>query len=137
MFSTGVIGRFSCTHALVGDFEAEETVLHTHEYLLEWDISVSNLDKDGFGINIAHMEQVRDEVFTSINGVNLNDQPFFENRQSSIENVSVYLARRLMSGLAAIGLPKDSFHGCHVKIWENDHAWASFETRSLAEIGVQ
>ena len=125
MFRTGVRGNLNAYHALVGDF-AEETTPHTHPYLVEWTVFSERLDENGFAADIAAMEAVMREQLSEIDGVYLNDLPFFAERQSSLENLCVFLHGRLGGALEKrTGRPPAE--RMEVKIWESDTAWASYE----------
>jgi 6-pyruvoyltetrahydropterin/6-carboxytetrahydropterin synthase len=125
MYRVCVTGSFSAVHSLVGDF-AEETIPHSHDYLLEWRYTVPSLDEQGFAVNIAHMEAARDEVFALVAGRNLNDEPFFRGRQTSIENLARYFSTTLEEHLRSKGFSRRDIIENEVRLWENDHAWASY-----------
>ena len=130
MYRVCVTGSFSAIHSLVGNFE-EETVPHAHQYLLEWRYTVPSLDENGFAVNIALMEDARDQVFSYIAGKNLNEEPFFLERQTSIENLALYLETMLTGRLKERGFDRDDITECEVRLWENDHAWASYITTDV------
>ena len=125
MFATGVQHKLNAYHALVGDF-GEETTPHTHPYLVEWRVATERLDENGFATDIAAMEAVIAEELSAIDGVLLNDLPYFEDRQTSLENVCTFLHERFKTALEKReAAPPESI--MTVRIWESDTAWASFE----------
>lgn len=130
MFRTGVRANLNAYHALVGNFE-EETSPHPHPYLVEWRVSTDHLDENGFAADIAAMEAVLAEELGRIDGVFLNDLPFFAERQTSLENLCLFLHERLGTALkhktgggTERAAPATTME---VRIWESDTAWASYE----------
>jgi 6-pyruvoyl-tetrahydropterin synthase len=99
---------------------------HSHHYDLRWEIAVASLDAQGFGINIAHMEAVIAKVIPMVNQTFLNDEPFFSDKQTSIENLSVYLLENLNTALVQFDYDPKGFHYSQLTIYENDHAWATY-----------
>ena len=122
MFETGISGPLRARHFLRGDF-GEESVPHSHPYRIEWRCRSAGLDENGFSTDIALMQRVFAEAIGEIDDVMLNDLPWFEKRQPSLENLAVFLTIRLreLMGDKAPELPM-----CIV-IWEADDAWASYE----------
>lgn len=120
MFRTGVRRNFEAYHALRGDFGAE-TEPHTHPYVIEWVVHSETLDENGFAADIARMDEVLGEVIGDLEGVFLNDLPYFQLRQTSLENLAVYLHSLLDR---AFGHPDES--EMEVTIWESETAFASY-----------
>jgi 6-pyruvoyltetrahydropterin/6-carboxytetrahydropterin synthase len=130
MYRTGIKSSCTIRHKLEGDF-GEETVPHEHRYDIEWICTVSGLDENGFGVNIDILKDNLAVVVSEIEGRYLNDLPYFENRQASIENTASYLSDRLLSLLTEGGYPLDTMLKWEILIWEADDAWASFIQESL------
>jgi 6-pyruvoyltetrahydropterin/6-carboxytetrahydropterin synthase len=126
MFIVGVSSPFIATHQLEGDVPEMEKTPHSHNYELRWEIAVDHLDEQGFGINIAHMEGVIAQVIPLVNKTFLNDEPFFQDKQTSIENLSIYLLQQLNHGLEAYGYDPLEYLYSQLTIYENDHAWATY-----------
>jgi 6-pyruvoyl-tetrahydropterin synthase len=127
LFQTGVRHHLNAYHALVGDF-GEETTPHTHPYLVEWTVSADHLDENGFATDISAMEETIAEELARVDGVLLNDLEFFAERQTSLENLCLFLHQRLAASLAAKSTATWSPSGMEVKIWESDTAWASYRS---------
>jgi 6-pyruvoyl-tetrahydropterin synthase len=87
MYKTGIKADFKVRHKLIGDF-GDETLPHEHVYVLEWICTVTDLDENGFGVNIDILNEKLEKVIHSLDGVFLNDLPYFLNRQASIENTA-------------------------------------------------
>jgi len=127
MFTVGVSGSFKATHFLTGDVPEEEKTTHSHPYRLQWEIKVDHLDEQGFSINIAHMEEVLDHILTEVSQRHLNELPYFQDLQTSIENLGQYLLFQLNTALIPFGYDPSRFFSSQVTVFENDHAWAKVE----------
>jgi len=125
MYRAGIKRPFKASHFLVGDLD-DETRPHEHTYTADWIVEVEGLDESGFSVDIALMEELLEEATTSVEGVLLNDLPFFENRQSSVENTAEYLSRELFGKLAERGASLQRIRSSEMRIWESDSAWASY-----------
>jgi len=125
MFCTGIKRSFAARHRLVGDF-GDETIPHEHEYVVEWICTVNELDENGFGVNIDQLKEKLELVLSLLNHVLLNDLPFFQNTQTSIENTSRYISTELRKKMEEDDYPVSSIAQSEIKIWESDDAWASF-----------
>jgi 6-pyruvoyltetrahydropterin/6-carboxytetrahydropterin synthase len=132
MFKVGVKHEFNASHALVGDF-GDETIPHSHTYMLDWNLAVRELDENGFSMNIANLEEAIARTAAQMDGLYLNDQPFFTGRQPSVENMAVYLDTLLNEKLESLGEDLSRLMWTEVRIWENDYAWASYEKHYIKE----
>ena len=120
MFKTGVIRPLNAHQVLRGDF-GPESEPHTHPFEIEWIRTAHELDENGFSTDIAAMEHTLESVLGEIDNKLLNDLPFFQNRQTSLENLACYLAERLDEALPQPGSANE------IKIWESKTAWASYD----------
>jgi len=123
VFSTGVSRPLRARHFLVGDF-GDESVPHAHPYRIELVCSSDSLDANGFSTDIAVMESVLEAVLAEIDDVLLNDLPYFEHRQPSLENLALYLVEELRARLT--GRSAAPTQPLEIRIWENEHAWAGY-----------
>ena len=128
MYGVGVRIKMDVGHFLIGDF-GEESVPHRHDYELEWRFEMGRLDANGFSVDIAWMKELLGVVAESLSGRLLNELPFFEERQSSVENFARYVLERLRE--LAGSITDDPFKrakSSKVVVWEAPDAWASFST---------
>jgi 6-pyruvoyltetrahydropterin/6-carboxytetrahydropterin synthase len=125
VFQVGIKNRFRARHFLVGDF-GEETRPHEHEYTLEWVCATAALDENGFSVNIALMEELLEAAVQDISGQLLNDLPFFDGRQPSVENMARFFHRGLFDALEGRGYPVSTIRESRIRIWESDTAWAAY-----------
>jgi 6-pyruvoyltetrahydropterin/6-carboxytetrahydropterin synthase len=127
MFVTGIQDTFTANHYLSGDF-GEESQEHTHPYIVEWKAAKKTLDSNGFAVDIALLKEILHELLQELDGNLLNDLPFFEDRQPSVENTSLYIFTGLNDRLKKFSVDPESFAFMEVKIWESDDAWASYQS---------
>ncbi|MFW5716261.1 MAG: 6-carboxytetrahydropterin synthase [Spirochaetota bacterium] len=123
MYSAGVSRPLRARHYLNGDF-GDESVPHSHPYRVEIVSRSRLLDENGFSTDIAALERVLEESLGEIDDVLLNDLAFFRDKQPSLENLALYLVRRIRTGLEALN--KAPAEPLEIRIWENDSAWAGF-----------
>jgi len=126
MFSAGVRRDLLARHFLNGDF-GEESIPHSHPYLVEAVSRTSQLDGDGFSTDIALLESALEGVLAGIDNVLLNEMEFFQTRQPSLENLCVYIRNSLLDRLRIREkqLPSE----LEIRIWESGTAWASYDGR--------
>lgn len=125
MYRAGVSRSYTARHALRGDF-GDESVPHSHPYVVEWMCETAHLDENGFSVNIAAVEAALEAVLGRIDDVLLNDLEYFRERQPSLENLATYLHRELSRELPEHGQDLAAIRNSEVRIWESDTAWASF-----------
>lgn len=122
MFSTGVKAELTARHFLP-DESGPESSPHNHPYEVEWICTTKGLNSSGYAVDISMMERVLYDVLSSINSVLLNDLPYFQNKQPSLENLATYLHQRLGELASSEG---SEFSSMEIKIWESPTAWASY-----------
>jgi 6-pyruvoyl-tetrahydropterin synthase len=130
MYRVGIKRPFVCRHFLVGDFEGE-TRPHSHDYTAEWLCSTEGLDANGFAVDIALLEATLERILESISGRLLNELPFFQDTQTSVENVARYIQEEALRALEEAGFDLKSLLDSEIRIWESETAWASFIKEGL------
>ena len=125
MYRVGVKHSASVSHFLVGDF-GEETVPHSHDYTVEWVCQTDDLDEHGFSVDIAAMEEILSGLLSELEGVLLNDMPYFESTQPSVENFARFVFDKTVDGLRARGMNPGLRSGAEILVWESPTAWASY-----------
>ena len=129
MYRVGIQKEFQARHFLVGDF-AEETIPHSHRYIVDLAITTGRLDEHGFSVDIALLEEVTDVVLSELDDVLLNELPFFENRQASVENCAHFIHDVIFARLVERDFNAATITRSEVKIWESETAWASYVDRN-------
>lgn len=125
MYQAGIIQPVRTRHFLVGDFD-EESEPHGHEYRFEFICRAEKLDENGFSVDIALMEESAEAVAGRLDGMLLNDLPFFSDKQTSVENFARFLLQELFIYMKSRGFSESSITRADVKVWESDSAWASY-----------
>lgn len=125
MYRVGVKRQVEVRHFLEGDFD-EESIPHSHDYIIEWVCVSADLDENGFSVDISVMEKILTSIAERIRGKLLNDLPFFDGIQSSVENFARYVFYEAKEQLGAHGLPQEITTGAEVVVWESSTAWASY-----------
>ncbi|MCA1753969.1 MAG: 6-carboxytetrahydropterin synthase [Spirochaeta sp.] len=124
MFATGVKAQLTARHFLPHE-SGPESSPHSHPYEIEWICSSESTNSSGYAVDIAMMERVLSDILGDINNVLLNNLPYFEKRQPSLENLATYLHDMLGSSARKEGA---EFTTMQIKIWESPTAWASYHT---------
>lgn len=125
MYEVGVTTSFRARHYLRGDF-GDESRPHGHTYRVEWRCSITELDRNGFAVDISVVEAAISRVARDTEGRLLNDLPFFGDRQPSLENFAAYVSERVIAEIGPSLPPPPTLIGTVVRVWESDTAWASF-----------
>ncbi len=126
MYRVGIKRQFTCSHYLVGDFD-EESRPHSHVYTVEWSCSSGGLDENGFSVDISLLEATLETILNRVTGKLLNDFPFFQDKQTSVEYFAVFLYDQLVGKLEESGFDFNRVEGSEIRIWESDSAWASYK----------
>jgi len=119
MFATGIQHNLQARHYLRGDF-GDESQPHSHPYRVELICRTSRLDGNGFSTDIDLLESALSTTLGEIDDVLLNDLPFFEDRQPSLENLCVYIFESVKKVLAG------TVDEIEIRIWESATAWAAY-----------
>jgi 6-pyruvoyl-tetrahydropterin synthase len=114
---------------LVGDFD-DESRPHTHVYTVEWSLSSADLDENGFSVDISLLESTLEAILDRVSGKLLNDFPFFQDKQTSVEYFAVFLYEQVAEKLEQSGFDTGRVEDSELRIWESDSAWASYRPAS-------
>ena len=122
MYTLGVKREFIARHFLIGGDWGPENFPNSHHYVLELQMSGSELDRHGYLVDIVDVERHLDEVVNYYKEQMLNDKPEFEGLNPSIEHFARILATSLSELIKA-----STITVLKVVLWENDFAWAAYE----------
>jgi len=124
MYTLCVKRDFIARHFLIGGDWGPENLPNSHHYVLELQMSGSELDRHGYMVDIVEVEKHLDEIVSYYREQMLNDKPEFAGLNPSIEHFARILTTALSERIKAdnIGLLK-------VVLWENESAWAAYELR--------
>ena len=119
-YAVAVRREFVARHYLIGGDWGAENELHEHNYLLEFRLEGTQLDRHGYLIDIDVVTAALEAQVDRYRGQTLNSLPEFAGLNPSLE----HLARIMGESLAAtIDI---RLQVLTVRIWENKFAWAEY-----------
>jgi len=122
MYTLSVKRDFIARHFLIGGDWGPENFPNSHHYVLELQMSGSELDQHGYLVDIVDVEKHLDAIVSYYQEQMLNDKPEFEGLNPSIEHFARILARTLSERIKA-----ENIAALKVVLWENDSSWAAYE----------
>ena len=124
MYTVAVTRDFIAQHYLIGGDWGAENELHSHHYRVELQLHGESLDQHGYLVDIVDIEKALDEQVHYYRDQPLNELPEFAGLNPSIEHFSRILCQALSARIQAANIQKIG-----VRLWENQIAWAAYETR--------
>lgn len=124
MYTLAVRRNFIARHFLIGGDWGPENDPNSHQYVLEFRLSGSNLDQHGYLCDIVDVENHLDEIVGYYKEQMLNEKPEFEGLNPSIEHFARILTEALNERIQAPNITK-----LKVVLWENDVAWAAYSIK--------
>jgi len=124
MYTLGVKRDFIARHFLIGGDWGPENFPNSHHYVLELQMSGSELDQHGYLVDIVDVEKHLDEIVNEYKEQMLNEKPAFADLNPSIEHFTWILATSLSERIQAKNIDT-----IKVILWENDSAWAAYELK--------
>lgn len=121
MYTLGVKRDFIARHYLIGGDWGAENFPNSHHYVLELQMSGSELNPHGYLVDILDVEKQLDEIVSYYKEQMLNDKPEFAGLNPSIEHFARILATSLSERIKA-----DNITSIKVVLWENESAWAAY-----------
>src|SRR3954467_2758710 len=120
LFTVGILRDFVAQHFLIGGDWGRENQPHSHHYRLEAIFEGDRLDRHGYLLDIAEVEPRLDRLVERYRDQMLNELPERADQNPSLERFAAVLAERLGGDL-----PAGNVQALTVKLWENDHAFAT------------
>ena len=121
MYILAVKRDFISSHYLIGGDWGPENDLHSHHYTVEVQLEGKILDEHGYLGDIVDIEANLDALVAHYRDKTLNDLSEFKGLNPSIEHFA-----RIFCQAFTQRIRTDNLHAIHVKIWENDIAWAGY-----------
>jgi 6-pyruvoyltetrahydropterin/6-carboxytetrahydropterin synthase len=122
MYTLSVKRDFIARHFLIGGDWGAENFPNSHHYVLELQMTGSELDQHGYLVDIVDVEKHLDAIVDYYQEQMLNDKPEFEGLNPSIEHFARILARTLSERIKA-----ENIAVLKVVLWENASSWAAYE----------
>ena len=124
MYTLAVRRDFITRHFLIGGDWGPENFPNSHHYVLELQLSGSELDQHGYLCDIVNVEKHLDEVVSYYKEQMLNEKPEFAGLNPYIEHFARILAISLNERIKASNIT-----ALKVVLWENENAWAAYELK--------
>jgi 6-pyruvoyltetrahydropterin/6-carboxytetrahydropterin synthase len=123
MYTVTVRREFIAQHFLTVPDPGPEGDLHSHAFTLELRLSGPELNEYGYLVDIDRVDAVVDDIVARYRDATLNDLPEFAGENPSVEHFARHVAERF-----ADGTDLSNPERLEVRLWEDDSAWASYET---------
>lgn len=123
VYTVCVQRAFPARHVLPFVESGREASVHTHAYQVEVELRGDQLDEHGFLVDIDELETYLDAVVAQFRGSILNELPAFEEMTPSVERFAEVFCDHMIDRLDT-----DHLRTIRVTMWENDRAWAAYET---------
>lgn len=123
MYAIAVKRDFIAWHYLIGGDWGAENALHSHHYVLEIRLEGADLDRHGYLVDIVEIEHMLEAMVARYRDQILNDLDEFAGLNPSIENFARILCVAFVRGLQA-----ENIHTISARLWENEIAWAEYQS---------
>ena len=123
MYTVTVTRSFVAQHFLTVPNPGPEGDLHSHVFGVEAHLSGPEVDEFGYLLDIDDVKAGLDAVENRYRDATLNDLPEFEGQNPSVEHFASHVADVLREECDLSNVSE-----LRVKIWEDDEAWAAYET---------
>jgi 6-pyruvoyltetrahydropterin/6-carboxytetrahydropterin synthase len=120
-YTVCVIRDFVAQHFLIGGDWGKENTLHSHHYELELIFGGDELDRHGYLLDIAVVNEHLERLCDRYRDRTLNDLPEFEGKNPSLE----LFARLLAEGMSK-AVETQPLRTLTAKLWEHEQAYATY-----------
>ncbi len=119
MYRVRVRRHLDAAHALRG-YGGKCESLHGHRFNVVACLAVEGLDEIGLAYDFVALKKYLDAVLESLDHVNLNETPPFDNLNPSSENIARFIYQQLKERLEGANLES-------VEVWESPDAWITYD----------
>ncbi len=123
MYTLAVQRDFVAQHYLIGGDWGAENEWHSHHYQVEVTLAGEELDQHGYLLDIVDLEKHIEDLVVYYRDHTLNDLAEFKGLNPSIEHFTRIFCQQLRERIK-----ESNLQTLRVRIWENDIAWAAYET---------
>ena len=124
MYTLAIKRDFIARHFLIGGDWGTENYPNSHHYVLELQLSGSQLDQHGYMVDIDDVEKHLSDAVAHYREQMLNDLPEFAGLNPSIEHFARILALRFNEQIQAANVS-----ALTVRLWEHENAWVSYSVQ--------
>jgi 6-pyruvoyltetrahydropterin/6-carboxytetrahydropterin synthase len=122
MYRLSVSREFVAQHYLTVPDPGPEGDPHSHRFAVDVEFAGPDLGEYGYLVDIDAVEAALDDLDARYRDALLNDLPEFADLNPSVEHFSRLFGDRLVEAVEP-----DAPTSLTVRMWEDDHAWASHE----------
>jgi 6-pyruvoyltetrahydropterin/6-carboxytetrahydropterin synthase len=123
MYRVTVQRSFVAQHFLTVPDPGPEGVVHSHHFTAEVGFEGPDLDEYGYLVDIDAVKAAMATVVDRYRDTTLNDHDAFEGENPSVERFARIFCEEVVEAVDA-----DVPERARVTLWEDDEAWASYET---------
>jgi len=129
MYSVCVRGHVMIAHSFRGELFGPAQRLHGATYLVDAEFRAPELCAEGVVVDIGRASQALTSILDELNFRNLDDDPAFENRNTTTEFLSRTIFERMAARIAAgeLGPGSERLAVLRVTLHESHIAWAAYE----------
>jgi 6-pyruvoyltetrahydropterin/6-carboxytetrahydropterin synthase len=120
-YSVGIVRDFVASHFLFGGDWGRENQRHAHHYRMEVSFAGDELDRHGYLLDIAVVNQHLDRLVERFRDQTLNELPELAGQNPGLEPFARVLADALTRALEP-----EVLTSLTVKLWENEQAFATY-----------
>lgn len=123
MYRVTVRRPFIAQHFLTVPDCGPENEWHSHQFTLEIEIQGPSLNEHGYLVDIDDVNCAIDEILDRYKDATLNDLPEFDGLNPSVEHFSRFCWEYVSEAVNASNVSRLT-----TRLWEDDNAWASYES---------
>jgi len=129
MFSVSVRDHFMIAHSFTGKVFGPAQKLHGATYVVDVEFRRDALDPDGIVVDIGLAGDALKRVLGALNFRNLDDEPAFRGRNTTIEFMAFVIFERIAAeiGAGSLGPNAAGLTALKVTLHESHVAWAAYE----------
>jgi len=125
MYRLAVQRDFIAQHYLIGGDYGPENDLHSHHYRIEVQLSGTELNSQGYLVDIVEVEESLERTIAIFRETTLNDHPAFEGLNPSLEHFARILHIKIREVLL-----QDGVDDMMVRLWEDENTYVDYRDSS-------
>ena len=129
MYSVCVRGHVMIAHSFRGELFGPAQRLHGATYLVDAEFRAPELGAEGVVVDIGRASQALTAILEELNFRNLDEDPAFENQNTTTEFLSRTIFARMAARITAgeLGPGSERLAALRVTLHESHVAWAAYE----------
>jgi len=129
MYSVCVRGHVMIAHSFRGELFGPAQRLHGATYVVDAEFRARELGPEGVVVDIGRASQALSAILEELNFKNLDDEPAFENQNTTTEFLSRAVFDRMVARIFSgeLGPGAQRLSALRVTLHESHVAWAAYE----------